>query len=111
MPPRRSSGDSTVDASKLTFPLQIVILIISTVLASAAGGWVSRSDIRSLAEEQIRMTRAISAIEAKLPNKEALDGRLQGMDERQRELAERVRTLEVYNQDLREKMAAKGVLN
>lgn len=107
MTPPRSSA--TTDASKLSFPLQLVIFIVSAMLAAGATSWVTRSDLRSIAEEQVRMSRSINAIESKLPNKEVLDERLARHQETTRTLDMRITNLETYMQDLREKLARKGI--
>ncbi len=46
-PARDSDGRRAVDASKLTFPLQLVILVVSGIIATVGSFWVATSTIRT----------------------------------------------------------------
>jgi len=46
-PPREDRPARATDASKLTFPLQLVIIIVSGVVATVGAFWVATSTLRS----------------------------------------------------------------
>ncbi len=46
-PARDGEGRRAVDASKLTFPLQLVILVVSGIIATVGSFWVATSSIRT----------------------------------------------------------------
>jgi hypothetical protein len=62
-------GHAHTDASRLSFPLQLVILIVSTVVAAGGSVWVSqaglKSDVRNIVTTMEAQER-VQAIQAKL---------------------------------------------
>ena len=79
------------DATKLSVPVLIVVSLVMTVLSGSAAyyatTWGLRSDIRSVGERQEQIGADFKAVKedireirAQLPNKEALQERLRGME-------------------------------
>lgn len=74
MPPERSEAP---DASRLTFPVQTVILVVSIVLSVVGSTWGMRSDLRdiqtrvelrqeSYVEDRENMQQSIKNLQAKV---------------------------------------------
>ena len=99
------------DASKLSFPLQLVILIVTTILSVAGTNWATRGDIRSLSENQGRMSEDIKAINRNLPNQEALNMRLQAYDRSLQDLKDALAAEVQWRTKTREQMIKKGIID
>lgn len=119
-PPRRRRPESTsnqhssaVDVNRLSFPLQVVILIVSVALAAAGSNWLTtsdlRSDIRSIQENQKLQGDALIDIKAQLPNREALELRLSRGERETQEFKEFNRELFAYVNALRLAMERRGI--
>lgn len=94
MPPRavqETPPPQPHDATKLSIPVLVVASLVMTALSGAGAyygtTWGLRSDIRSIGEKQDQLTTAVREIkedvrevQKQLPNKEALDVRLRGME-------------------------------
>lgn len=73
------------------FGFQVLTYLASTLLVLAAFAWSIKGDVRSIAEEQARQSRAIEEIRKELPNGGALA-------EKMERLVDRISRLEQYNE-------------
>jgi hypothetical protein len=118
MPTRRqgpvhNGHSSTVDVNRLSFPLQVVILIVSVALAAAGSNWLTasglRSDIRAIQQSQEVQGKALTEIKAQLPNREALELRLTTNEKETQEFKDFNRELFAYVNALRLAMERRGI--
>ena len=99
--PRRQT-----DASKLTFPLQLVIVIIGGIIATTGAFWIStsqiRSDVRDMATQQ-REEQRVRDVERKLADEryESLKSAISAVTSAQR-------LEEIRNQEMRVSIAQMG---
>ncbi len=106
MTPRDEQNRRATDASKLTFPLQMVIVIVGGFLSITGAFWVStsqiRSDVRDMATQQHDEQR-IRDVERKLA-----DERYETMRKAISDLTASQRLEEIRNQEMRIAIAALG---
>lgn len=121
MSPPRAAQDTTpahLDASKLSFPIQLLVLAITSVLTVAGTNWATRGDVRSLSEQQQRMAadlkdtrEEVKAINGKLPNQEALNQRLAELDRRLAEMKQALEVEQQWRTKTREQLIKRGTID
>lgn len=68
-PSREDSAKRSVDASRLNFPLQMVIAIISVFLSACGGVWLATSGMNSkidIMQQQMKDSAALEELKGKL---------------------------------------------
>lgn len=68
-PSRDETNRRATDASKLTFPLQMVIMIVSACLSAFGGVWLATSGMSSkvdIIQQQMKDSAALEELKAKL---------------------------------------------
>lgn len=105
--PRARRQPQHTDAQRLTFPLQLVVLIVSSAMASGLSVWVSlstlKSDVRDI-RTRMELTATINAAEAKL-----LTDRWSQLQESVKGLEKEQRMQQLEMTSLREEILKLGV--
>lgn len=87
---------------------QLGLQLLMLFVAALSSWFLTRSDVRSLNEKTMAMQQSLSSIQSQLPNKEALDLRLEAIERNIAEAEERLTRQETWQQNTRERLAEKG---
>ena len=105
-PPREEPHRRLTDASRLTFPLQLVVVIIGGIVGTTGAFWIStsqiRSDVRDMATRQQDEAR-VRDIERKLS-----DERYESFKKAIDEIKSAQKLEEIRNQEMRVTIAGMG---
>lgn len=89
---------TTTDATKLSFPIQLVISTVVMVITVAGSYWTLKSDFRNL-ETKIDAAAQIATLQAQL-----MEERMANVRDEQAETKKRLELMQLQVQQLRESM-------
>lgn len=87
---------------------QLVTFVVVNLISVVVWGQLLKSDVRSLNEQMSTMRDTVQEIRRNMPNPDVINIRVQTVENQVRDYGERIRALETYNQNLRERLAANG---
>lgn len=90
------------------FGWQLMSFVVVNIISVVVWGQLLKSDVRSLSEQMGTLRTTVQELRSAMPNQEVYNLRMNGFDKDLTAHDQRLRELEAYMQNVREKMAASG---